>query len=90
MEQRDAAGFIVGATADHAVAIVIGLAIGQRQAVFPQFVGALQQITVAVDVAQGRLPGIVGEEGVDALGLETGTDQGQPAHFRLHPVTDAF
>src|SRR5450830_519526 len=90
MKQRNAVGVIICAAAYHAVAVVLGLAIRQRQAVLAQLVGALQQVAVAVDIAQGRFAGIVGEKRVDALGLETRAGQGQAAHFRLHAVAQAF
>ncbi|MCY1395809.1 hypothetical protein D9M71_107620 [compost metagenome] len=90
VEQRDATGFVVGTGVNHAVAVVLGLAIGQRQAVLAEAVGALQQVAIAVHFTQGRLAGVVGEEGVDALGLEAGAHQGESAHLGLHAVAQAL
>src|SRR5690606_33191472 len=61
VKQRDAAGFVIGGGAQ-AVAIVLGLAIGQRDTVLAKAVGALQQVAVAVHLSQQSLTRIVGEE----------------------------
>src|SRR5690606_29859094 len=45
MEQRDAAGLVVGGGAQ-AVAVVLGLAVGQRDAVLAEAVGALEQVAI--------------------------------------------
>ncbi len=83
MKQRNPARLIIRATAHHAVAVILCFTVGQRQAVLAQFVRALHQVAVAVHITQGGFPGIVGEERVDALGLEAGTGQRQAAHFEL-------
>ncbi|MNJ70866.1 hypothetical protein D3C77_673550 [compost metagenome] len=70
MEQCHAAGLVIRTAAHRAVAIVLGLAIRQRHTVLADLVGALQQVAIAVDIAQGRFAGVVGKERVDALGLE--------------------
>src|SRR5690606_19981412 len=89
LEQRDAAGLVVGGGAQ-AVAVVLGLAVGQRDAVLAEAVGALQQVAIAVHLAQQGFAGVVGEERVDALGLEARGGQREAAHLRLHAVAEAL
>ncbi|MNR22602.1 hypothetical protein D3C85_1395630 [compost metagenome] len=90
MKQRNTTGFVVGAGVHRAIAVILGLAIRQRQAVLADLVRALQQVTLAVHFAQGRLAGIVGEERVDALGGKTRTGQREPAHLCLHAIAETF
>ncbi len=90
MEQRHPAGLIIGTAAYRAVAVVLGLALGKRNPVLADLVRGLQQVAVALHVAQHRFAGIVGEERVDALGLEAGPGQGQPAQLGLHAIAKPF